>query len=56
MREIFIAIEIFLQVKRRFQNFRRDVPEEMVRSGVYYLTAENQWNTDELLSCIDGKF
>lgn len=24
--------------------------------GVTYLTAEYQWNKDELLSCIDGEF
>jgi len=28
----------------------------MAHYGVTYLTAEHQWNKDELLSCIDGKF
>ncbi|CAF5042784.1 unnamed protein product, partial [Rotaria sp. Silwood1] len=42
------------RVKRALQNFRRDVPYEMAQFGVTYLTAEHQWNNDELLSCIDG--
>jgi hypothetical protein len=45
----------FFQVKRSLQNFRRDVPYQMAYFGVTYLTAEHQWNKDELLSCIDGK-
>jgi len=28
----------------------------MAHYGVTYLTAEHQWNKDELLSCIDGMF
>jgi hypothetical protein len=28
----------------------------MAHFGITYLTAEHQWNKDELLSCIDGKF
>jgi hypothetical protein len=43
-------------VKRSLQNFRRDVPYQMAHFGTTYLTAEHQWNKDELLSCIDGKF
>jgi hypothetical protein len=27
----------------------------MAHYGVTYLTAEYQWNKDELLSCIDGQ-
>lgn len=27
----------------------------MAHYGITYLTAEHQWNKDELLSCIDGK-
>ena len=27
----------------------------MADYGVTYLTAEHQWNNEELLSCIDGK-
>ncbi|CAF0723441.1 unnamed protein product [Adineta steineri] len=42
------------KVKRSLQNFRRDVPYQMAHYGVTYLTAEHQWNKDELLSCIDG--
>ncbi|CAF2706664.1 unnamed protein product [Rotaria sp. Silwood2] len=42
------------KVKRALQNFRRDVPYQMAHFGVTYLTAEHQWNKDELLSCIDG--
>jgi len=43
------------KVKRSLQNFRREVPYQMVHFGVTYLTAEYQWNKDELLSCIDGR-
>lgn len=43
------------KVKRSLQNFRRDVPYLMANYGTSYLTAEHQWNKDELLSCIDGK-
>lgn len=42
------------KIKRSLQNFRREVPYQMVHFGVTYLTAEHQWNKDELLSCIDG--
>ncbi|UJR37824.1 hypothetical protein I4U23_030514 [Adineta vaga] len=42
------------KIKRSLQNFRRDVPYQMAHYGVTYLTAEHQWNKDELLSCIDG--
>ncbi|CAF0913402.1 unnamed protein product [Rotaria sordida] len=42
------------KVKRALQNFRRDVPYQMAHFGVTYLTADHQWNKDELLSCIDG--
>lgn len=42
-------------VKRLLQNFRRNTPTEMAKSGVSYLTAEYQWNKEELLSCIDGE-
>ncbi|CAF1449332.1 unnamed protein product [Adineta steineri] len=42
------------KVKRSLQNFRRDDPDEMARYGVGYLTAQHQWNEDELLSCIDS--
>ncbi|CAF1121848.1 unnamed protein product [Adineta ricciae] len=42
------------KIKRSLQNFRRDVPYQMAHFGVTYLTAEHQWNKDELLSCIDG--
>jgi hypothetical protein len=28
----------------------------MANYGMAYLTAEHQWNKDEMLSCIDGKF
>ncbi|CAF3245595.1 unnamed protein product [Rotaria socialis] len=42
------------KVKRSLQNFRREVPYQMAHFGVTYLTAEHQWNKDELLSCIDG--
>ncbi|CAF2145915.1 unnamed protein product [Rotaria magnacalcarata] len=42
------------KVKRSLQNFRREVPYQMAYFGVTYLTAEHQWNKDELLSCIDG--
>ena len=44
------------QVKRSLQNFRREAPYQMAIFGVTYLTAEYQWNKDELLSCIDGEF
>jgi insulysin len=44
------------QVKRSLQNFRREAPYQMAIFGVTYLTAEYQWNKDELLSCIDGQF
>ena len=43
------------KVKRSLKNFRREVPYQMAHYGVTYLTAEHQWNKDELLSCIDGK-
>lgn len=43
------------KVKRSLKNFRREVPYQMADYGVTYLTAEHQWNEDELLSCIDGK-
>lgn len=43
------------KVKRTLQNFRREVPYQMAIYGTTYLTAEHQWNKDELLSCIDGK-
>jgi hypothetical protein len=42
--------------KRSLQNFSRDDPYQMASYGINYLTAEHQWNKDELLSCIDGKF
>lgn len=44
------------KVKRSLQNFRREVPYQMANYGITYLTAEHQWNKDELLSCIDGNF
>ena len=47
--------EGLFQVKRSLQNFRRDVPYQMANYGMTYLTAEHQWNKDEMLSCIDGK-
>ncbi|CAF1145140.1 unnamed protein product [Adineta steineri] len=42
------------RIKQSLKNFRRDVPYQMAHYGVTYLTAEHQWNKDELLSCIDS--
>ncbi|CAF4101838.1 unnamed protein product [Adineta steineri] len=42
------------KIKRALQSFRREDPDEMADYGVTYLTAQHQWNIDELLSCIDG--
>ncbi|CAF0885381.1 unnamed protein product [Adineta steineri] len=42
------------KIKRALQSFRRDDPDEMADYGVTYLTAQHQWNIDELLSCIDS--
>ncbi|CAF4107813.1 unnamed protein product, partial [Adineta steineri] len=42
------------KLKRSLKNFRRSDPYRMARYGVTYLTAEHQWDKNELLSCIDS--
>ncbi|CAF1466374.1 unnamed protein product [Rotaria sordida] len=41
------------KVKQSLQFFRRCVPSAMANSGLTYLTAEYDWNNNELLSCLD---
>ncbi|CAF3683386.1 unnamed protein product [Rotaria sp. Silwood1] len=41
------------KVKQSLQFFRRCVPSAMAKFGLTYLTAEYDWNNNELLSCLD---
>ncbi|CAF4452269.1 unnamed protein product [Rotaria sp. Silwood2] len=41
------------KVKQSLQFFRRCVPAAMAKFGLTYLTAEYDWNNNELLSCLD---
>ncbi|CAF0866965.1 unnamed protein product [Rotaria sordida] len=58
MINIKIEVEQFEIIKEKFkqslQFFRRCVPSTMAKFGLTYLTAEYDWNNNELLSCLDG--
>ncbi|CAF4341375.1 unnamed protein product, partial [Rotaria sordida] len=41
------------KVKQSLQFFRHCVPSAMANSGLTYLTAEYDWNNNELLSCLN---
>ncbi|CAF3897878.1 unnamed protein product [Rotaria sordida] len=57
MINIKIEVEQFEIIKEKFkqslQFFRRCVPSTMAKFGLTYLTAEYDWNNNELLSCLD---
>ncbi|UJR18241.1 hypothetical protein I4U23_005141 [Adineta vaga] len=46
--------EIFRELrKQNLKNFHTQESYSMAKCGINYLTAEYQWNNDELLSCVD---